>query len=71
MNINLFFSHLVKVSDDLVKKTQAFGALVVDGKFSVELMEVRDGSKHHPNTTVTLVIQVLQNDGGCVVCFLQ
>ena len=40
--VNLVYIHLIKVGNDLIENPQTLSALVVDSKFSVELMEVWD-----------------------------
>lgn len=51
---------LVEIGDDLVKESQTLQSLFVDVAFGVELLKVRDWSKHHTHTIVRLVVQILE-----------
>lgn len=52
-------SYLIKVSNNFIQEPQALGSLVVDGKFSVELVEIWDWSEDNTHPAVALVVQVL------------
>lgn len=53
---------LIEVCNDLVEKSQALGALVVDVELHVELVEVGDRRKDDAYAAVALVVQVLRNN---------
>ena len=57
-------TNLVEVADDLIEKTEAFKALLVDVVLVVELLVVRDRREHDGHVLVPLRVQLLQHDGG-------
>ena len=59
MNIKL--SHLVKVTDDFVEKSETLEALLVDVVLVVELLVVGDLGEHDGDVFVALTVQFLQD----------
>lgn len=53
---------LVKVGNDLVEQPQALQAFLVDVTLGVKLFKIRNRCKHHADTVVRLVVEVLQRD---------
>lgn len=52
-------SHLIKISNDLVEQPQTLQPLMVDVRFRVEFLKVRDRRKEDADTSVGLVVEVL------------
>lgn len=61
--VPLCLPDLVKVGDDLVQEPQAFQALLVDVTLSVKFFEIRHRGKHHTDTVIGLVVEVLSGGG--------
>lgn len=58
------FTHLIKVSDDLIEQPETLDAHVVPVQLNVEVVEVGDGGEQHSNLSVGLVVQVLKGWRG-------
>jgi hypothetical protein len=50
---------LIKISYNLIEKSQALDTLIVAIKLDIKFTEVVDGSEDHANTRVALMIQLL------------
>ena len=61
MPLLYFSTYQIEVCDDLIKKPQTFKALVIDVILDPKLFEVGNRSKHHANTFVRLVVELLIN----------
>lgn len=57
---NKAFTHLIKVSDDLIEQPETLDAHVVPVQLDVEVVEVGDGGEQHSDLSVGLVVQVLE-----------
>lgn len=55
----MYSTHLIKISDDLIKQTETLHALVVAVQLHVELVVVGDGGEDDAHALVRLVVQVL------------
>jgi hypothetical protein len=61
----MVFTHLIKISDDLVKQPETLNTLIIAVQFHVEFMVVGDGCKHNANTFVALMVEVLRQSALC------
>lgn len=55
-----YFSHLIKVGDDLIEQPQTLNSHVVSIQLDVEVIKVGDRGEQHSDLSVRLVVQILQ-----------
>ena len=58
-------THLIKVADDFVQKSETLQPLLVHVVLVVELCVVRDGGEHDGDVLVTLGVQLLKRRRQC------
>lgn len=53
------FTHLIKISDNLIKQPKTLHALIIAVKLHVELVIIGDRGEDHAHALIRLMVQVL------------